>query len=90
MTRFSIVLWILLSFSCNQPSSHDSKAHNGTVRTRESKLTGILLTETKLGNVELGKLDENNIYIEIQSKFPDFQVTKNLGNKMGLTTLLMK
>jgi hypothetical protein len=43
----------------------------------------IMLTETKLGDIELNKLTENNILKEIKSAFPDLQVTKTVGQQDG-------
>jgi hypothetical protein len=41
------------------------------------------LTETILGDMELNKLTESNILSEIKSAFPDFQVSKKVGQQDG-------
>ena len=46
-------------------------------------MTEILLTETKLGDLELDMLKENNILTGIKSRFPDFQITKTVGQQDG-------
>jgi hypothetical protein len=83
MTRYTIILLTLIFLSCKQTSSSDTKTHNDSSDIKEIELTEILLTETKIGNLELDKLNENNILTEIKSTFPDFQITKTLGQQVG-------
>lgn len=73
----------LIFLSCNQTSSSDTEAHNDSSDIKEFKLTEILLTETKIGDLELDKLRANNILTEIKSTFPDFQITKTIGQQDG-------
>ena len=73
----------LIFLSCQQTSSSDTKSHNDSSEIKEFELTEIKLTETKFGDLELDKLKESNIPTEIQSKFPDFQVVKKVGQQDG-------
>lgn len=46
-------------------------------------MTVTLLTENQLGDLELNKLTENNMLTEIKSVFPNFKVTKTVGQQDG-------
>lgn len=83
MTRYSIILLTLVLLSCNQTSSSDTKTIESSSEIKKVELNEILLTETKLGDLELDKLNENNILPGIKSKFPDFLITKTVGQQDG-------
>src|SRR5690554_1267853 len=83
MTRYSIILLTLIFFSCKQTNSSDKKTQESSLETNKEEMTEILLTETKLGDLELNKLTENNMLTEIKSAFPDFKVTKTVGQQDG-------
>jgi len=83
MTRYSIILLTLIFLSCKQTSSSDTKTRESISENKEIELTEILLIESKLGDLNLNKLSENNMLTEIKSAFPDFQVTKTVGQQDG-------
>lgn len=73
----------LIFFSCNPTGSSDNKIHIDSSEVKEINLTEILLTEKRLGALELENLKEKNILTEIHSKFADFQVIKKVGQQDG-------
>lgn len=83
MTRYSIIILTLIFFSCNPTGSSDNKIYIDSSEVKEINLTEILLTETRLGDLELENLKEKNILTEIHSNFPDFQITKKVGQQDG-------
>lgn len=83
MTRYSILLLTLIFISCNQTNSRDTKTKESNLEINKEEMSEILLTETKLGDLELNKLTEKNMLTEIKSAFPDFKVTKTVGQQDG-------
>lgn len=83
MTRYTIILLTLSFVCCAQTNSSDTEIHASNLGMNTEELTRIVLTETKLGALELNKLTENNILTKIKSAFPDFQITKTVGQQDG-------
>ena len=83
MTRYSILLLTLIFISCNQTNSRDTKTKESSLEINKEEMSEILLTETKLGDLELNKLTEKNMLTEIKSAFPDFKITKTVGQQDG-------
>jgi len=82
MKRYAYFLLLIFTVSC-QTKSGESQTAESNQSTVEIGPGEILLTETKLGNLDIGILSDENMVTEIKRAFPDFQVEKARGQQDG-------
>jgi hypothetical protein len=76
-------LLIFFLYACSTRNSDSVDKSDSVLAKRELKPSTILLTESELGKMELDKLSKVNLIGEVNTHFPQFQVSKELGQQDG-------
>jgi len=97
-----ITYWIATIFQFTKGVKEDAKKHkefiekhnsgvlilNDTTLIESKNLKNVLLSESKLGYLELDQLTGNNIIENIELKFPGFKINKKIGRQDGPSFIL--